>query len=331
MTRRGAGGSRACPFDAINAAKLRHQIARLLALQQRRLLHNLHNLWAASLTKAAPPKQKPTLPRAGFNRPGYGVTQKEIAAAVDDALDEPMTDHLVGEFARPIAAAGIAASNETVNSLGTLARISRFVTPRPGGISRAPFLPPIIGGPRAKPVRGEWDPRAIQLRTTTKAVDYAASRAAELVGKRYTVDGDLIDNPNAQWAINSTTRDTVQGLVRDAAALHWDTDKLATKLEDTGTFSAGRAEMIARTEISFAQNQGTLEAGRQARDASGQNIRKVWTLGDDPCPLCEDAAAEGDVDLEEDFGDAGDAPPLHPNCECELDLFVPDEDEDEEG
>ena len=49
-----------------------------------------------------------------------------------------------------------------------------------------------------------------------------------------------------------------------------------------------------------------------------------------PCPQCEDAAAEGDIDLEDDFGgDAGDAPPLHPNCECSLDLFVADEAEEE--
>ena len=308
MARREAGGSRACPFDNTSAQALAHQIARLFAYQRRRLLHNLHNHFAVEKRK----RKKPKRPTANQQ--------------IDDALNEPMTDHLVGEFERPLAAAGIAASTGTINQLSTLTRIGRFVTPT-SGMSRAPFLPPITGGPGAEPVRGEWDPAAIQLRTTTKAVDYAASRAAELVGKKYDTDGNLIENPNAQWAINSTTRDEVRDLVRDAQALHWSTDKLADKIEEAGTFSPERAMMIARTETSFAQNQGVLEAGRQARDASGQNIRKVWTLGDDPCPLCEDAAAEGDVDLEDDFGDAGDAPPLHPNCECELDLFVADEEE----
>jgi hypothetical protein len=86
-------------------------------------------------------------------------------------------------------------------------------------------------------------------------------------------------------------------------------------------------EMIARTEINMAMNQGVLEAGRQAQSA-GLNVRKVWTLGPNPCPQCEDAAAEGDIDLDDDFGgDAGDAPPLHPNCECSVDLFVADEDQ----
>jgi hypothetical protein len=242
---------------------------------------------------------------------------------VDDALDEPMTEHLVGEFERPLAAAGIAASNNTVN------RIAAFVTPRGGG---APFLPPITGGPGAAPIRGVWDPAAITLRTQTKAVDYAAARAAELVGKKYDAAGNLVENPDAQWAINATTRDIVRSEVRDAVALHWDVDKLADRLEDTGVFSSDRAEMIARTEVSFAQNAGVLEAARQARDATGVKLQKVWTLGgDNPCPLCEDAAAEGAVDLEDDFGEAGDAPPLHPNCECELELIEDENgDEDEE-
>jgi hypothetical protein len=78
----------------------------------------------------------------------------------------------------------------------------------------------------------------------------------------------------------------------------------------------------------MAQNQGTSEAGRQAK-AAGLNVRKVWTLGPNPCELCQDAAAEGDIDLDADFGDeAGNAPPLHPNCECNLDLFVADEEEE---
>jgi hypothetical protein len=65
-----------------------------------------------------------------------------------------------------------------------------------------------------------------------------------------------------------------------------------------------------------------LEAGHQARD-QGLNIRKVWTLGDDPCEFCQAVAAEyGDEDLDDPFESEDnevDAPPLHPNCNCELD------------
>src|SRR6516225_2537532 len=160
------------------------------------------------------------------------------------------------------------------------------------------------------------DPNAILLRANTKAVDHAAARAAEMVGRKYDSDGNLIDNPDADWAITSTTRDVLAREIRDSLATDRDVDRLADHIADTGIFSDERAEMIARTEINMAMNQGTLEAGRQARDA-GLNVRKAWTLGPNPCELCQDAAAEGDIDLDDDFGsDAGDAPPLHPNCEC---------------
>ena len=167
-------------------------------------------------------------------------------------------------------------------------------------------------------------------RLHTFAVDYAADRAAELVGKRVSERGELVANPDARWAISDTTRETVNGLVRDAVALHWDTDQLADKLTDSGIFSDARAEMIARTEISRAQNSATLELAKLARERSGRNFQKIWTVDGDPCPLCEEAAAEGVVDLDDDFGDAGDTPPLHPNCMCELDIVIADdEDEDE--
>jgi hypothetical protein len=174
------------------------------------------------------------------------------------------------------------------------------------------------------------DPDAMLLRINTKAVDYAAARAAEMVGKRYDADGNLIDNPDADWAITDTARNVLRREIRDSLATDRDVDRLADRITDTGIFADDRAEMIARTETNMAMNQGVLEAGRQAK-AAGLPVRKVWTLGPNPCPQCEDAAAEGDIDLEDDFGgDAGDAPPLHPNCECSLDLFVADDQEEEE-
>jgi len=171
------------------------------------------------------------------------------------------------------------------------------------------------------------DPNALLLRGHTEAVDYAASRGAELVGKRYDTDGNLVDNPDADWVITDTTRGVLRREIQLAASTHMDVDKLADHITDTGVFSDDRAEMIARTEMNMAQSQGVLEAGRQAA-AEGLAVQKVWTLGPNPCPLCEDAAAEGVIDLDDDFGsDAGDAPPLHPNCECSLDLFVEEETE----
>lgn len=168
-------------------------------------------------------------------------------------------------------------------------------------------------------------PDALLLRTATEAVDYAHQRAAEMVGKRYDEDGNLVDNPNADWAITDTLRNIVRAEVRDAVATDRDVDRLADHLVDTGAFSDYRAEMIARTEINMAMNQGVLAAGRQARALGLKEVQKVWTLGDNPCEFCQEAAAQGVIGLDEDFeGEAGDAPPLHPNCECSLELFISD-------
>jgi hypothetical protein len=157
------------------------------------------------------------------------------------------------------------------------------------------------------------DPLAISLRTHTEATNYAAHRSAEMIGQ-----------------ITDTMRDVLRKEIRDAVGLHWDVDKLADRLEQTEIFSDQRAEMIARTEVSMAQNQGVLEAGRQAR-AAGLDVRKAWELGPNPCPACEAMADENDIDLDTDFGDETSSPPLHPNCECSLNLFVGDGDEEEEA
>jgi hypothetical protein len=155
---------------------------------------------------------------------------------------------------------------------------------------------------------GEVTAQDISNRLVTFATDYARQRGAELV-----------------TGIDETTRDKLNLLIRDAVALHWDADQLADKITDSGLFSDARAEMIARTEVSAAQNAASLEMGKLAADR-GIDLKKGWTLGDDPCPLCQEAAALGVIDLDKDFGEAGDAPPLHPNCMCELDLFAPDEE-----
>ena len=161
-------------------------------------------------------------------------------------------------------------------------------------------------------------------RLHTFATDFAKERGANLVGKTVNENGELVDNPDAKWAISDKTRDVVNQLVTDAVALHWDMDQLADKLTDTGVFSDYRAEMIARTEISFAQNDATLEMGRLANER-GVPVKKTWTTDGDPCPLCQAAEAEGVKDIDEDFGDAGDGPPLHPNCMCEVELVISDE------
>ena len=153
------------------------------------------------------------------------------------------------------------------------------------------------------------------------AVDYARERAAEMVGKKW-VDGELVDNPKAEWVIDEATRDMVRSTVTDAMQQGWSNDKLADELSSHYAFSDDRSTMIARTETAFADVQGNLTAYK----ASGLVGGKEWLVSADCCDDCE--ALDGVVvGLDEDFpDDGGDGPPLHPRCECNI-LPVLDESE----
>lgn len=87
-----------------------------------------------------------------------------------------------------------------------------------------------------------------------------------------------------------------------------------------------RAYNIARTELSFAYNQGSYQGVKQAQ-AQGymRNPVKVWSTADDErvCPVC--GALDGmQIGIDEDFPfrtkltDPGirRTPPAHPSCRC---------------
>lgn len=147
------------------------------------------------------------------------------------------------------------------------------------------------------------------------AVDYARDRSADLVGMRFDDDGNLIQNPDASFAITESTRQMLRGDIARAIESGTSTADLATELAAAYAFSAARAEMIARTEIANADVQGNLMAYRGSGVVSG----KRWLLGsehDEP-DECDDAADMGVVPLDDDFGGIGD-PPAHPNCVCDI-------------
>lgn len=78
--------------------------------------------------------------------------------------------------------------------------------------------------------------------------------------------------------------------------------------------------MIARTEISAAQNKAMLKAGYEFNDHSDRQVRKIWLLGPNPCPICEENGEET-LELDETFSSGDFTPPVHPNCMCEVQLI----------
>jgi SPP1 gp7 family putative phage head morphogenesis protein len=145
------------------------------------------------------------------------------------------------------------------------------------------------------------------------ALDYAKTRSAEMVGKKW-VDGELVDNPAAKWVITDATRDMLRGDIADGIEAGLSNDDIASGLAENYAFSDERAQTIARTETAFADVHGNLDAYR----TSGQVAAKRWIVGAECCDECQELDGE-EVDLDEDFpNDGGEGPPLHPNCRCDV-------------
>ncbi len=143
------------------------------------------------------------------------------------------------------------------------------------------------------------------------ALNYAQDRGAEMVGMKF-VNGELVENPDAAWAITDTTRDELRQLISKAFSDGMSPADLETAIEDSFQFSSARAEMIARTEMSKAHIAGALDAAK----ASGLVEKKFTMLSADHDldDECDDNEAEGEIDLDDDFPSGDDGPPFHPNC-----------------
>lgn len=146
-----------------------------------------------------------------------------------------------------------------------------------------------------------------------RAVAAANDQAAELVSQ-----------------ITEATRDMLRRTISDALKENVGTDALIQRIQDSTAFSEKRSALIAHTEVRDANERGVLEGLRGARSA-GVSLKKEWLLGPNPCPICQDNADEGPIDLDDDFPSGDDAPTAHPNCECALTGVVDGEESADEG
>ena len=154
-----------------------------------------------------------------------------------------------------------------------------------------------------------------------KAEAYAMDRSAELVGLSRVGDS-FVDNPNAEWRIDESTRGYLRSSVKDAISEGWSNDKLAENIEEAYGFSEERAMMIARTETNRASNTGALESYK----ASGVVEGKQWVTSNDD-KVSDDCVENGEagpdkdgvlMDLDADFPSGESMPPNHPNCRCAI-------------
>lgn len=153
----------------------------------------------------------------------------------------------------------------------------------------------------------------------TIAEEYARGRAAELVGMKYDDDGNLVENPDARWAISETTRDKIRSIVSDAFKQSTDMADIraavleALEQDGTGIFSDARADMIAQTEVANAQISSNFEVWRQSGVV--EEIDWLISADHDSEDICDDLADGGPYSI-------GDCPipgfDSHPLCTCTL-------------
>lgn len=126
----------------------------------------------------------------------------------------------------------------------------------------------------------------------TEAAAFAGTRAGEMITE-----------------IEDSTRRAIQDLVRTAFEEGLSPSMLANELRDSWAFSETRANLIARTELAFAQSAGQIAAWEK----SGVVVAARWLVGDEPCVLCEGLDGT-EAKLGEDFAPGIPYPPAHPNC-----------------
>ena len=145
------------------------------------------------------------------------------------------------------------------------------------------------------------------------AIDYAQNRAAEMIGKKL-VDGKLVDNPDAKWAISDTTRDGIRQLVKEAEEKGQSVQQLAESIRKSALFSPERAKRIAQWELSYADNNGSLIGWKRSGVVKG----KRWKLGSEHtvCDECDTNADSGAIGLDDEFPSGHQCAPAHPGCPC---------------
>lgn len=111
--------------------------------------------------------------------------------------------------------------------------------------------------------------------------------------------------------INDTTRSALREKIAQWIESGDALDALVDELEPT--FGAGRARLIASTEVTRSFAQGNLRAWQTVEAVTG----KTWRTAADErvCPVCR-PLAETKAKLNETFEGSYDAPPAHPGCRC---------------
>lgn len=155
------------------------------------------------------------------------------------------------------------------------------------------------------------DTSALFDRVNPLAVQYTQERGAELV-----------------TGIDEATRNEMAGIITSGLDDNIGMDAIAENIKAAYSFSNYRSNLIAKTEIAKANQNGVLIGMKSAKDI-GLKITKVWLPDAIACEICLDNGDAGAIDIDDVFPSGDDAPPAHPNCRCTIASEI-EEDEPEE-
>ncbi len=159
-----------------------------------------------------------------------------------------------------------------------------------------------------------------------RAVAQARQIAAEMVGRRWNDDGELVEAVREGWRIDESTRDMIRETIAKGLEDNIGNEAIADEIEKSTGFSSERARLIAHTEIAAVNSMASLTSYQETRDELGLKIKKEWLLGEHPCDACLANNEQGPIDLDDDFDSGDPAPPAHPNCECAIAPVLEDEE-----
>lgn len=145
------------------------------------------------------------------------------------------------------------------------------------------------------------------------AQDYARARGAELVGMKW-VNGELVQNPNADMAITDSTRNMLREILTDAFKREVPMNELASRIQTAGVFSEERAKFIAETEIKFAQSRGNLQAWIRSKIV--KSVKWLLSSLHTDMDECDENHEAGAIEIGKAFPSGDPAPPAHPRCQC---------------
>ena len=148
-------------------------------------------------------------------------------------------------------------------------------------------------------------------------IKQSGGAAATTLGSTFDPNTDVLTAfiaKRAQYfadSINGTTKEALLTSIKDGLDNGENLQGIEGRISDVYDIATGsRTQMIARTEISAASNQGALGAYTQA------GVEKIeWAVVDPEDADCLENEGEV-IDIGDTFKSGDEAPPVHPNCEC---------------